>query len=600
MGDNNTKAKAEYLSGGVFNCLYDEYFTLIYAQNKLYDFLGYTPEEMEQLFHNHLLECIYSDDRKALKEEISRQLAHGNVFMYENRLTTKSGDIRWVWMSAELRFDEQQHSYFHCIFHDITNTKKNQEKLAISEQRYEIVLAQMQDIIFELDCRTFDIYYSPNFEKKFGYQIPVKGFPDSMFATDIIYEADKAELRRKFRSMLEGGERIYHEYRIKHKDGHYIWVDVHATVMRDADGNLLKILGIISDIHKRKTEILETRKMANLDPLTGLLNRRECVRRMNRYMEDSNDLAALLIIDVDNFKTLNDTMGHLYGDAVLSGIAEGLLVIFRRDDIVARIGGDEFVIFMPGLRARDNVIPKLEDIQRLFNRFKDSGKSHTISCSIGVSYYPEHGTDFTALFSKADTAMYHAKKHGKGQYCIYEEGELPAHIVSQKKPLTSMKKNFHDHIIEYIIRITLENPDDHSAVPAIMNFIGRTLRADRIFICRKIGDAPTVPVYHWCSSSASAMEETLQEIDTLDWNVSSDTRMAAFPDTAQIPDSQIRSWFERRGAQAAFLCWMENSGNLTNLIGFEDCHKTREEIEEVRYTICMVCEILNLFLVKER
>lgn len=125
MGDNNTKAKAEYLSGGVFNCLYDEYFTLIYAQNKLYDFLGYTPEEMEQLFHNHLLECIYSDDRKALKEEISRQLAHGNVFMYENRLTTKSGDIRWVWMSAELRFDEQQHSYFHCIFHDITNTKKD-------------------------------------------------------------------------------------------------------------------------------------------------------------------------------------------------------------------------------------------------------------------------------------------------------------------------------------------------------------------------------------------------------------------------------------------------------------------------------------------
>lgn len=430
MSQSNTKVKMEYLSGGVFDCLYDEYFTLIHSPESLYAFLGYTHEEMEQLFNNHLWECIYSEDRPSLKDEIARQLYSGNVFMYENRLITKSGEIRWIWISAELKTDTLQRRYFHCIFHDITAAKKDQEKLAINEQRYEIVLSQMQDIIFELDCRTFEIYYSLNFEKRFGYQIPVNGFPDSMFKTDIIYESDKAELRLKFQSLLKGENQINHEYRIKHRDGNYLWVDVHATAIRDTAGKPLKILGIITDIHKRKTEILETRKIASLDPLTGLLNRRECIRRVSSYMERDNDLAALVILDLDHFKSVNDTKGHLYGDAVLSGISEKLLTVFKRDDVIARIGGDEFVIFIPRLKKKENVLPKLEDILRLLHETNAVRQEPFISCSMGVSYYPEHGKDFTTLYAKADRAMYHAKKQGRSQYRIYRESDSPAHRLS--------------------------------------------------------------------------------------------------------------------------------------------------------------------------
>ena len=103
--------------------------------------------------------------------------------MYENRLVKKGGTICWAWISAEVMENKEEGCWFHCIFHDISKEKEAQRQLAISEQRYEIVLSQMQDIIFELDCVTYEIYYSPNFEKKFGYQIPAEGFPDSMFAT---------------------------------------------------------------------------------------------------------------------------------------------------------------------------------------------------------------------------------------------------------------------------------------------------------------------------------------------------------------------------------------------------------------------------------
>ncbi|MFQ7550425.1 MAG: PAS domain-containing protein [Blautia marasmi] len=121
------------------------------------------------------------------------------------------------------------------------------------------MLSQMQDIIFELDCVTYEIYYSPNFEKKFGYQIPAEGFPDSMFSTDIIYEADKARLRG-IQAILRGNDKMECEYRLKGRDSSYLWVDVHATALRDMDGKLLKILGIISDIDQRKRKLSGRRR----------------------------------------------------------------------------------------------------------------------------------------------------------------------------------------------------------------------------------------------------------------------------------------------------------------------------------------------------
>lgn len=415
----NSSTGKEKIGGGVFNCRYDEHFTLIDADDYLFAFLGYTREEFAERFHNHVLDAVYEGDREMIREEISRQLKTGNVFMYENRLVKKGGTICWVWISAEFKEDKKDGNWFHCIFHDTSAEKEAQRQLAISEQRYEIVLSQMQDIIFELDCVTYEIYYSPNFEKKFGYQIPAEGFPDSMFATDIVYEADKARLRGGFQAILRGNDKMECEYRLKGKDSSYLWVDVHATALRDMDGKLLKILGIISDIDQRKKEIIRAQKAATLDPLTGLLNRRECVARVEQYIRQRQNPAAMLLIDVDNFKSINDTYGHLFGDRVLTETAGSLRTIFRREDIVARIGGDEFVVFMTNLQKSDFIAGKVEAIRKIFDHYTTGETTCSIGCSIGVSLFPGHGTDFMSLFAKADAAMYQAKKNGKGRYCIY-------------------------------------------------------------------------------------------------------------------------------------------------------------------------------------
>lgn len=154
------------------------------------------------------------------------------------------------------------------------------------------------------------------------------------------------------------------------------------------------------------------------------MNRRECVARVEQYIRQGQNPAAMLLIDVDNFKSINDTYGHLFGDRVLTETAGSLRIIFRREDIVARIGGDEFVVFMTNLQKSDFIAGKVEAIRKIFDHYTTGETTCSIGCSIGVSLFPGHGTDFMSLFAKADAAMYQAKKNGKGRYCIYgQRGE---------------------------------------------------------------------------------------------------------------------------------------------------------------------------------
>lgn len=522
--------------------------------------------------------------------------------MYENRLVRNSGELCWVWVSAELKSDPERGPWFHCAYHDITEEKRSVERLAVSEQRYEIVLSQMQDIIFELDCQTSEIYYSPNFEKKFGYSIPTEGFPDSMFATDTIFCEDKEPLRKKFQYILHGGKTMQQEYRIKSLDGAYIWVEVHATAIRDSEGTLLKILGIITDINSRKQELLEVRRAAVLDPLTSLLNRRECIRRIEEYFKQSGAMAAFLLIDVDNFKHVNDTMGHAYGDAVLTEFAAGLRTLFRQSDIIARLGGDEFVVFMANIREKDNAVAKIEGILQLFQAYENSPETNELSCSIGCSIYPEHGSAFSTLFQKADAAMYHAKKRGKAQYYIYEEGKIASFGENGEiLPERTMQKSFHDHIIEYAFRFFLEHPENAIAVPLLLEQLGSIFHADRIHVYEKADNEMFGSTFQWNSPETdSCCDASGQAYLPHFLTDCTEETVITYSDTSQIEDPAVRSWFCGRGAKSALVCPLFGREELLTVILYEACHATRQGGDEERYTLFMISEMIHLFLNKER
>lgn len=590
----------EAADGGIFNCRYDKFFTLISADDSLFKFLGYTREEFAEQFDNHVLDAIYEGDREILLQEADRQFAANKVFRYENRLVGKGGRTRWVWVSAELVADAAEGELLHCIFHDISRERRAQERLEISERRYDIILSHIQDIIFDLDCTTYEIYYSPNFKKKFGYEIPSQGFPDSMFSTDIIYEEDKPVLREHFQALLKGQTDMECEYRIKSCDGSYIWVDVHATALRGVEGSLLKILGIISDIDQRKREIIKAQKEAASDPLTGLLNRRECILQIEEYMNRCHNPAALMLIDVDNFKSINDTYGHLYGDSVLNEFANSLCTIFRKEDTIARIGGDEFVVFMTNVETGSIIEDKVKRIEAVSRNFTAKEGAAAIGCSIGISFYPGHGSDFRSLFAKADAAMYHVKKRGKGWYCIYGEDMARAGAEDSDRPSRVMKKSFHDHIIEHVFRIFLENPETSTAISALMSLIGRVCHADQILIYERDAKRRFVNTYRWSSEPVSGSAEIPEngagpDISGLPFQ----ENITVYPNTALIEEPSLRQWFAGHGAKAAITCCMKEREEISTAVIYEDCHGVRDGCGEEQYTLLMVSRMIHLFLLKE-
>lgn len=165
------------------------------------------------------------------------------------------------------------------------------------------------------------------------------------------------------------------------------------------------------------------REEADTDLLTGLTNKLATERKIKEYIaENPNSLGMMFVLDIDNFKKINDTMGHAFGDEVLKTLGRTISSLFRVTDIIGRTGGDEFTIFLKFLKSDENT---LKEARKLVQFFKDftAGEyvKYSATASIGAAVFPENGSDFDSLYKAADKALYKAKQRGKNQLAFYDD-----------------------------------------------------------------------------------------------------------------------------------------------------------------------------------
>lgn len=212
------------------------------------------------------------------------------------------------------------------------------------------------------------------------------------------------------------------EFRQLMKDGKDTWFSFTIIHLSDEDNNSLKVIGYVKNIDERKRSELEIYKQSQRDSLTNLYNKMVTQSMVDEFLngEGCSGKHAAIMLDVDNFKLINDTLGHMQGDIALLHVAEKLQGLFGNADIVGRIGGDEFFILYKNYCSSENLIQQLRQICDLFNEISlDEQGEYKISGSIGVALYPEDGETYTELYKKADDALYVAKRHGKNCYFIY-------------------------------------------------------------------------------------------------------------------------------------------------------------------------------------
>lgn len=284
------------------------------------------------------------------------------------------------------------------------------------EQQYALVTQAANDGIWDWNLQTQTIYFSPRWLAILGYERD-EFQPTPQEWIDRIHTEDKARFEVELKNHLSDQNVVFRsEYRIRHKDNTYRWVLSQGLAVRDAQGCVLRIAGSQTDL---------THHVALFDQLTGLPSRalflEQLKRAFSRIERQSGYQLAVLFLDCDRFKIVNDSLGHAMGDRLLQDVAQRLEDSLRPGDVVARLGGDEFAILLENLRSHQDAEYIATRInQALASPFNLNGHTVYISGSIGIAFNELHSQQPEDLLRDADTAMYCAKAAGKSQYAVFE------------------------------------------------------------------------------------------------------------------------------------------------------------------------------------
>ncbi|MBN1039771.1 diguanylate cyclase [Clostridium botulinum] len=297
---------------------------------------------------------------------------------------------------------------------------KNKMQLKLSEESYRVIMEQTDDIIFQWDINSDKISYSDNWNHKFNYKLNLQG--KDLRTLNIIYEED----REKFNSIIDEIKNTneYRECEVrlrKNYNGEYIWCKVRINLILDDNNKPIKAIGLITDIDNEKRENEKLIFKAERDSLTEIYNKITAQNMIEEYINKSkkDDRHALFIIDIDDFKSINDNLGHLTGDSVLKDISIKITEIFNENSIIGRIGGDEFIVFLKSIQSDEFVCEKANELVSGFREnYTGEDGIYKVSGSIGIAMYPKDGMNFEQLFLSADKALYFAKKQGKDTYYI--------------------------------------------------------------------------------------------------------------------------------------------------------------------------------------
>ena len=296
---------------------------------------------------------------------------------------------------------------------------------SINDESYRMIMEQTDDIIFEYDTKDKTYFHTTNFRKNFGYEPTITGFLGSLkfdyvHPDDVVRFAELYEQMKKDRKLAEA------EVRIIDSEGEYLWTRIYMLGVFDQDGRLARVIGKIVNIDEKKKELQYLKEMAVMDSATGVYNKQTTEDMIKAFLtgDGKHGKHAMLMIDIDDFKGINDDHGHRVGDSVISALGVELNHIFRASDIKGRIGGDEFMILMKDIEGIDLIVNKAEAIGQIFmNSEVDENKKIAVTASIGIAIYDKDGSTYEELYEAADRALYNCKSFQKGTFAFCKESE---------------------------------------------------------------------------------------------------------------------------------------------------------------------------------
>lgn len=390
-----------------------------WANQRFQDNTGYTAAEIigaDSLF------MVHPDDREHVRKSARAMMRQEAVFPYEYRVVTKKGDIAWYMGTVTSIQYKYRKAALGCQM-DISLQKRAEDALKQSEERSRTIIDSITDAYYEVDLRGNLLLFNEAYLKLFGYrQEEMMGIGYKRYV-----EKKQADIAfRAFSQVYKTGKPLSRmEWEIINKNGEARQVELSVNLARDAQGKPKGFRGIMSDITARRKAEEAIRRQAFHDSLTNLANRILFNDRLTmaiKRAKRTQKMIAVMVLDLDYFKDVNDRWGHATGDLLLKKVADRLADEVRDTDTVARQGGDEFSIVLSSLNSIEDARQIAEKIVASFYQpfHLDSIEAY-VTTSLGVAMYPDHGEEIDTLIKNADKAMYEAKNLGRNRYCFYRK-----------------------------------------------------------------------------------------------------------------------------------------------------------------------------------
>lgn len=414
-----------------------------------------------------------------------------------------------------------------------------------------------------------------------------------------VFVDDMDAFERLCDNIRSGIDRAPFEIRFADSSSEYIWYRIKMKSVLDDQHHVVRVIGKfenISDVKNAEKRLIDK---AERDPLTKIYNKSTTKKLIKNYLRSDakETYDAFIIIDVDNFKQVNDTLGHLFGDSILVDLSQEMQDLFRSNDVVGRIGGDEFIVFLRGMKHKSHIESKAGDICKIFDLLYAGEDGTKITGSLGIALYPQDGDTFDELYRKADLALYASKRAGKSCYTFYN-AEYEENATSSLLPRVEQYRrnmdflNSNSDFDTSIIKSALEfsDKDDEREVYDLLYRVGKHFKLSRVSVYEYIETENCYKVVEQWNSKYVA--STLSEYFFPSNRVAQKTRVD-FDDNSIFVFDPMKSDMNRHEAflkehnvKGCISGGFFREGRLMGFVSFEECVAPRAwSIEEAKSVI---------------
>lgn len=568
---------ANTVPSGVSKHLLDNNLSLIWANNFFYDLCGYSEHDYREKFGTSTLQLVLSDDLAVVIEalaDLTEKEVSSKILNF--RIQCADGSIKWVnAVLARSGIVERGFPVINLVLSDITNLKIAEAKAMLEEQKYLIISDISEELPYEYDIASDTITFADKFNHIFEGESVIEHPSENMLKMGLVSYDTQSAIEELFYLAKAGTEYHSTEFKLNTKNGGFQWYFSTFSTIYDEEGNALRVVGLLRNIHAQKVEQQKLLIRAETDQMTGLYNKATTESKIQASLRElnGNSYEVLMLVDIDDFKKINDTFGHLKGDDVIIDIAKTLQEYKGDYGIAGRLGGDEFCVFLTNVLDTQLACEKAVLIaERLREIYHDECQ---VTLSIGIAATNQQ-IPYNVLLENADTALYQAKLNGKNRYYLYAD-DMERGKYENDRGESPARSDHDTAFLDSLLSTLFASTNTYTAIEQAMALVGKHFDIDKICIWEYGFNKNFVDCTHqWCRKSTdndmslrqhtpAAILEELSAMGTDGITYSSDTSLIKTNTASMNPAAE--------GIQKLMQCDIRSNGKRIGFICFYSMDK---------------------------